>query len=521
MKPSNLLNYINQIGLLPTDDVLNINRKRFVVYEAIAMSFGGILWGTICLFLTKYEQCIVPFGYVVLSFFNIGYFKIRKNFKLAQGIQTGISLLLPFIFQWHLGGFQASGGVMLWALLSLAASLSYSNTLTSVLWLVVYVALTIFSGVYDGFFASLYPNSYSPSLILGLIIMNISAVSILIFLLIIFYVNENLKSYNSVKDTQKMLIQSEKLAALGQLSAGIAHEINTPLGAIKAISSETIHVERKLFNKLIELRKTLNNTEFDALCGMIQDHQTKNEFLSTREERQKIAEVAELLEKEGIENARNLAVKMVHIDLYQIPENLKVIPKEHIDGVISSLHLLFMKEKNSHTILTAVEKASRIVRALKIYLHTTESKEPEAFNLEESISTVLTIYHNQIKHGIQVNLDVPPMPPVSGFIEEISQVWTNLIVNACQAMNFNGVLTVSAERKEQMVQVAISDTGVGIPDNVGEKVFDAFYTTKKSGEGTGLGLDIVKKIVEKHNGRIWYKSQYGSGTTFYVELPLK
>lgn len=103
----------------------------------------------------------------------------------------------------------------------------------------------------------------------------------------------------------------------------------------------------------------------------------------------------------------------------------------------------------------------------------------------------------------------------------VAEDFINLIVNACQAMNFNGVLTVSAERKEQMVQVAISDTGVGIPDNVGEKVFDAFYTTKKSGEGTGLGLDIVKKIVEKHNGRIWNKSQYGSGTTFYVELPLK
>ena len=106
-----------------------------------------------------------------------------------------------------------------------------------------------------------------------------------------------------------------------------------------------------------------------------------------------------------------------------------------------------------------------------------------------------------------------------GYSEEIGQVWTNLIVNACQAMNFSGTLVIKAAEKNNLAHITISDSGCGIPAEIGDRIFDAFYSTKKIGEGSGLGLDIVKNIVLKHNGKIYYESQVGVGTTFHIELP--
>jgi signal transduction histidine kinase len=106
-----------------------------------------------------------------------------------------------------------------------------------------------------------------------------------------------------------------------------------------------------------------------------------------------------------------------------------------------------------------------------------------------------------------------------GYSEEIGQVWTNLIVNACQAMNFAGTLVIKANLKNSIAHISISDNGCGIPPEIGDRIFDAFYSTKKIGEGSGLGLDIAKNIVLKHNGRIYYTSEMGVGTTFHVELP--
>lgn len=516
----NLIEKINLIGIDKADDSLSINRKRFVVYEAILMSFGGILWGVICLLIDKSAQAITPFTYVLLSTINIYFFSKKKNFSFTQGFQTGISLLLPFIFQWHLGGFYASGGVMIWSLLSLAASLSYSNVKTSIYWLVTYVILVIFSGIFDENFYLLFPSDYDIQFSIGLITMNVAVVSVLIFLLVIFYVVENTRSLEQVKKTQNLLLQSEKLAALGQLSAGIAHEINTPFGAIKAISNESIVLSRELLHSFYTLCHQFDQKEVDRLIEFISKYNSKEGYLSTAEQRAYRKALENELAEYSVPNSRILAEKLVQIQIYSIPSELEDLLKRYPNEVIEVLHRILMIRRNNESILAAVDKASRIVTALKMYLHSSEEGKMTRFNLLNSINTVLTIYSNQLKQGVETHLTIPEDIDLYGYEDQINQVWTNIIVNACQAMQFNGKLTITSVLNGNIVCVAITDSGGGIDPALGNKIFDAFFSTKKIGEGSGLGLDIVKRIIEKHRGRIYYKSEPSNGTTFFVELPL-
>jgi signal transduction histidine kinase len=141
-------------------------------------------------------------------------------------------------------------------------------------------------------------------------------------------------------------------------------------------------------------------------------------------------------------------------------------------------------------------------------------------DLREGLETVVTIYQNQIKHGIELVREFEALPPVRCLPDELNQVWTNLVHNALQAMDHKGKLTLGLRRDGDNALVSVTDTGCGMTPEVRERIFDAFFTTKPAGEGTGLGLDIVRKIVEKHGGRILVDSEVGQGSTFTVSLPI-
>jgi signal transduction histidine kinase len=179
-------------------------------------------------------------------------------------------------------------------------------------------------------------------------------------------------------------------------------------------------------------------------------------------------------------------------------------------------------KSNLNVIGQAAAKTRKTVYALKRYSHFQQDDKLEVVDLVDSLEVILTLYHNQLKHGVTVERKFDKeIPPILGYGDELGQVWTNIIHNAAQAMKYNGNLKVEIGRKDDKYAVVrITDNGPGIPPEIKDRIFEPFFTTKQQGEGTGLGLDICRKIVEKHQGTITVDSEPGR-TCFTVTIPFQ
>lgn len=324
------------------------------------------------------------------------------------------------------------------------------------------------------------------------------------------------------KNTEQQMIRSEKMAALGQLVASVAHEINTPLGAINSSAENIDKSIKHILDKFPELIMKLEKINLKELFfSMVSQGVKNNTILSPREKRKKRKELRSFLEDKNYENPREIADFFVNIGVYEDIENyLSFALDEDRELIFKNALNIILLIKSISVIQNSVTGASKIVYALKSYARSGQSEEKKQFNLRESLETVLTIYNNKIKYGVEVIQNYPDnLSDSEGFVDELNQVWTNLISNALQAMKFKGKLIIEVKEDNKYHTVEISDTGEGIPSDIKDKIFEPFFTTKAEGEGTGLGLDIVKKIIDKHNGEIYFKSRIDEGTTFYIKLP--
>lgn len=333
---------------------------------------------------------------------------------------------------------------------------------------------------------------------------------------------ENLEALvDNLTQTQEQLVQSEKMAALGQLIAGIAHEINTPLGAIKASIGNLSDSLESALGELPSLlqEQSLENLQLFSLLFKLA-HKKAPE-LSSREKRQLKKDLISSLKDKKIEQTEVIADILVFLNIFEIDETLtEYLHRPDAIKIIRSVRNFISLLKNSATINIAVEKATKVVFALKKYAHRDSGGEKVPTDIIDGIETVLTLYHNQLKQGIEIIRDYENLPLIPCYQDEISQVWTNLVQNAIQAMNLEGILTITAKYLDNSIMVSFKDTGTGIEPDIIDKIFEPFFTTKKQGEGSGLGLDIVKKIIEKHDGSIQVESILGKGAQFIINIPV-
>lgn len=330
------------------------------------------------------------------------------------------------------------------------------------------------------------------------------------------------QAMDELHQAEAHLVHSEKMAALGQVIAGVAHEINTPLGAIKSSGQNIAGAMAGTLAVLPGLIDLLAADDRRRLAQLVAGASLPRPMMSTREERALVREVAARLEQLGVDQARHRAGLLVQLQAHADLENvLPLLRHPMAERILDTAYGIATITSNTDNINTAVERVGKIVFALRSFSRFGGSQVWIETDLAQSLETVLTIYHHQIKQGTElVRRYAEGVPPVRCLPDEINQVWTNLIHNALQAMNYKGTLSLGLERDGDMVRVSVTDTGSGIEPALRERIFDAFFTTKAAGEGTGLGLDIVRKIVDKHGGRIEVESEVGRGSTFTVVLPV-
>jgi signal transduction histidine kinase len=268
---------------------------------------------------------------------------------------------------------------------------------------------------------------------------------------------------HQLKEAHSHLQQSEKMASIGQLAAGVAHEINNPIGYV--------------YSNLGTLEKYVQDT-----FGLLDLYEQAEGAITDAEVRAKL------------KAAKN------KLDLAFLKEDLHALMDESRDGIT---------------------RVKNIVQNLKDFSHVDATDEWQYAGLHAGINSTLNIVNNEIKYKANVVKEYGELPEVECLSSQLNQVFMNLLVNAAHAIEERGTIRIRTGRQGDEVWIDVADTGKGIAPEHLKKIFDPFFTTKPIGKGTGLGLSLAYGIVQKHHGRIEVQSEVGKGTTFRVWLPIK
>lgn len=331
------------------------------------------------------------------------------------------------------------------------------------------------------------------------------------------------RALEELQEAQDQVIISERLAGLGQLVAGIAHEVNTPAGAIQGAVE---NLDRCL-GRLLEYARQLANLglsveKWNLFMDEVMAHATRTELrpsISPLEARQAAKDLAATLDDLGVPDAWRLARRLVDLGAGESAARLlRLTGPEDVQPLLGCLQELVTLRRNALAIGTAIGTVNRIVAALRAYSHLDQTR-VDRVNLHDGIETTLIILASRFKHDVTVTRRFGELPPVPVYVDELNQVWTNLLVNAADALEGRGEVVIETEHLGEEVAVRIIDRGKGIPKDVLSRIFKPFFTTKPQGKGTGLGLGICRRIVDKHGGRLEAESEPGR-TCFSVILPV-
>jgi signal transduction histidine kinase len=319
-----------------------------------------------------------------------------------------------------------------------------------------------------------------------------------------------------VREFTKQQQQNEKLMSLGKLSAGLAHELNNPASAMTRSARELkehLSLLPENFKNVISIRMSDDQVDHvnDLLFEKVGDYGKKTLSLTERSTHED--EIADWLEDHGFEDGYEMAD--LFVDFGFSPKDLDVVSEnvseKDILSVVGWLFTVMTTEKLVIEIEDSAERISGLVTSVKSYSHMDKSSDFGPVDIGKGITTTITMLNHKLKQKqIVADLDIPNnLSHVTAHPGQLNQVWTNLIDNAIDAMDQEGKLKITAEENADYLIVHIIDNGAGIPEEVKSQIFDPFFTTKGIGEGTGLGLDSVARIIRGHKAEITVESEPG------------
>lgn len=339
--------------------------------------------------------------------------------------------------------------------------------------------------------------------------------------------NEELEeTLTRLNEMHNQLIIQEKMASLGKLSAGMAHELNNPAAAAQRGAAQL----QATFSKWLDLQLRMGALDLDQkqiakvmeLDEIARQRARKPAELNavTRSDRE--ATLERWLKDRGIDIVGELVPSLVSLgeDQSDLEALAKVFTPQQFAVVIDWFGFKYSIYSLVGEIGVGTSRIVELVKALKTYTHMDQAP-VQSVDVREGLENTLIILHNKLKQGVTVVREyAEDLPVIEAYASELNQVWTNIIDNAIDAMKGQGKLVIRARQERPWVVVEIEDNGPGIPEENQSKIFDPFFTTKPPGQGTGLGLNITRNlVVQKHHGQITLKSKPGS-TCFAVRLPI-
>lgn len=332
-----------------------------------------------------------------------------------------------------------------------------------------------------------------------------------------------------IREFTKSQQQNEKLLSLGKLSAGLAHELNNPAAAVVRSArhmKEILAGTPEKFKDVVHIQ--LSDEQIDAVADLLFSKINSGQVnLSMMERSEREDELLDWLNDREVENSEDIADNLVDFDFStdELDEAYESLEEEHVGPTVNWMNQVLTTEKLVSEIEDASSRIGELVKSIKSYTHMDQSPEMKPIDIHDGLNNTLVMLNHKLKKS---NIElVKEYDESLGFVEALpsalNQVWTNLIDNAIDAMKSveKRELRIETVKDGEFVNINVRDSGTGIPEDIKDKIFDPFFTTKEVGEGTGIGLELVHRIINNdHNGSIKVNSKPGD-TVFQVCFPIK
>jgi signal transduction histidine kinase len=511
---------------IPGDDEETRRRKALFTLALILVIPFGLVWAGLYFWYGEPASALAAMTYVAVTIAGIMVLFRFRNFTLFCWTELALAFPVPIAQQLLLGGFVGSSAVILWSFLAALLAVMFVGAREAWWWFGAFVIAVVACSVLQ---PHLRVQNHLPAwLISGFFVMNIISVCAVSLVFLNSFARDRRKLRElevGYLNQEMMLRQADKLATLGTLAAGVAHELNNPAAAAARGVGQLRPLIEQMQGAYLELCAAASPqlaASIRRAGELIQRGTGQVVSLSPLERSDRAEEMDEWLRGLGVDDAADAAEELADLGYTraQLADLTSALPSADIPVFLSWL----AGAGEAHNLLAEIGagagRISQIVGAMRSYAYLDQAPVQEV-DITDGLEDTLVLLGSKLKTGAVVHRDYADgLPRVQAHGRELNQVWTNIIQNAIDAIGAHGTIAIRTSRCDGYVLTEIEDDGPGMPPEVMARVFDPFFTTKPPGQGTGLGLNISHNVVvQEHKGRIEVASQPGR-TTFRVFLPV-